>query len=105
MWEHICVYVSLYVYANVCVCLCCASISVCVCVHACVCFRILFITPSVLVRILYRCEDIMATATLIKEKIKEASLQFPRLSPSSRQEAWQHAGRHGAGEGAESSTS
>jgi hypothetical protein len=35
-----------------------------------------------------------------------AGLQVQRFSPlSSWQEAWQHPGRHGAGEGAESSTS
>ena len=42
----------------------------------------------------------MAKATLIKEKhLIGAGLQFQRFSPlSSWQEAWQHAGRHGAGE-------
>jgi hypothetical protein len=40
-----------------------------------------------------------------KEHLIGSSLQFQRLSPlSSRQEAWQHPGRHGA-RGAESSTS
>jgi hypothetical protein len=42
-----------------------------------------------------------------KEKhLNGADLQFQRFSSlSSWQEAWQHAGRYGAGEGAESSTS
>ena len=36
----------------------------------------------------------------------EAGLEFQRVSPlSSWQESWQHTGRHGAGEIAESSTS
>jgi hypothetical protein len=34
-----------------------------------------------------------------------AGLQFKRLSPLPWQEAWQCLGRHGAGEGAENSTS
>ena len=33
------------------------------------------------------------------------SLQIQRFSPLSEKEAWQHAGRHGAREGAESSPS
>jgi hypothetical protein len=44
-------------------------------------------------------------ATLIKEYLIGAGLQFQRFSPlSSKHEAWQHPARHGAG-GAESSTS
>ena len=40
-----------------------------------------------------------------KEKhLIEAGLQFQRFSPLSWWEAWQYAGRHGAREGAESST-
>jgi hypothetical protein len=36
----------------------------------------------------------------------DTSLQVQNFSPlSSRQEEWQHPGRHGAGEGVESSTS
>ena len=47
----------------------------------------------------------MITATLIKSLIG-AGLQFQRVSSlSSCWEAWPHAGSHGAGEGAESSTS
>jgi hypothetical protein len=49
----------------------------------------------------------IAVDTMIKVKgqhLIEASLQFLRFSSlSSWQEAWQHAGRLGAGEGAESS--
>jgi hypothetical protein len=44
-------------------------------------------------------------ASLIKDNISLAGLQFQRFNPLSPWwEAWQHAGRHGAG-GAESSTS
>ena len=49
----------------------------------------------------------MIKATLIKrEHLIGAGLQFQRFSPlSSWQGAWWHAGRHGAGELTESSTS
>jgi hypothetical protein len=49
----------------------------------------------------------MTTATLIKEKhLIEAGLQVQRFSPLfSWWGAWQNAGRHGAGEGAEQSSS
>jgi hypothetical protein len=41
-----------------------------------------------------------------EQRVIGAGLQFQRFSPlRSSKEAWQHAGRHGTGEGAESSTS
>jgi hypothetical protein len=49
----------------------------------------------------------VAKVVHLKESILiGAGLWFQRFSPlSAWQEAWWHAGRHGAGEGAESSTS
>ena len=48
----------------------------------------------------------MTMAARIKENLIGAGLHHQRFSPlSSGQEAWQPPGRHGAGEGAESSTS
>lgn len=51
--------------------------------------------PGVLVHVLFLWRDTMNKATLIREIILEACLQFQRASPvSSWQEAWLHAGRH-----------
>lgn len=48
----------------------------------------------------------MTKVTLIKKTFNWAGLQFQRFSPlPAWQEAWQRVGRHGSGEGAESSTS
>lgn len=50
--------------------------------------------------------DTMTTATLIKKTFSWAGLQCQRFSQLwSRWETWQRAGRHSAGEGAESSMS